>query len=91
MTSPALKALRKLEGEKPRALKPARAAVREAVRADVAASLRELTIEAIRAEVATWSPDKREAFLERSAIVEYDGGETREAADRLAYHLYRSK
>ncbi len=40
---------------------------------------------AILAAVAAWPPDLHDAFEERAAIMEYDGGARREVAERAAY------
>ena len=40
---------------------------------------------AILAAVATWPRDLRDAFQERAAIMEHDGGARREVAERAAY------
>lgn len=44
-----------------------------------------LSPEDIRREVAKWSENKREAFEERAAIVQFDAGETKEGAEQLAF------
>lgn len=43
------------------------------------------TSEAIRAAVATWPGEVRDAFEERAAIMKFCGGERREVAERAAY------
>jgi len=42
----------------------------------------------ILAAVSTWPDDLRDMWGERAAIREYDGGATREAAERGAYDDY---
>jgi hypothetical protein len=44
---------------------------------------------AIRAAVAKWDEDRRHDWEERAAIIEFCGGETREKAERAAYHQMR--
>ena len=39
----------------------------------------------IRAAVKQWPHDKRMEWEERAAIMEYDGGLSRERAEKLAY------
>ena len=47
------------------------------------------TKDSILAAVARWNEDRRDAFEERAAIIEFDGGETRDVAERIAFELYR--
>jgi hypothetical protein len=37
-------------------------------------------------EIASWPEAKRDAYEERSAILEYDAGFSRDEAEWLAYH-----
>ena len=43
----------------------------------------------ISAIVAQWPADIREQFIERAAIIQFDGGETMERAERMAFECYR--
>jgi hypothetical protein len=49
-----------------------------------------LPLAAIHARVSAWPEDWRDAWEERAAIMEYDGGETREEAERRAYAEYEA-
>lgn len=39
-------------------------------------------------EVASWPEDKRDAYEERAATLEYEAGFSRDGAEWLAYHCY---
>ena len=47
--------------------------------------------EAALADVTTWPADWRENFEERAAIMEYDGGLTRDEAEVSAWRLLRDR
>jgi hypothetical protein len=49
-----------------------------------------LPVAAIHTAVAGWPDDLRDDFEERAAIIEYDGREPREVAERRAYGCYRA-
>lgn len=104
--SPSQKALRRLQGARaekdrlrpppsPRADRRARgrAQVEEAVQKvlEVFPEAEVLSSREITEAVSRWSEDAREAFEERAAIVEHDGGETRERAEQLAFLWNREK
>lgn len=48
-----------------------------------------LTPEAVRVQLASLDPDARIDVEERAAIMEYDGGLSREAAEREALAAYQ--
>jgi len=45
--------------------------------------------DAIRAAVAKWDEDRKVEWEERAAIIEFDGGEPRDKAERAAYYQMR--
>lgn len=47
--------------------------------------------QAIRDAVDKWPIDGRVEWSERAAIIEYDGGEDRETAERKAYYELRRR